>query len=495
MAEADNAGLEAPPPAAAAAALPDVLLAAPAAGAPPPPPAPRAAAAYANEDARFRLPDRDYGRQYAQLYFYRLQRMRPAAEAAARAAWPAARLGRVLDLPEEGGDVAVVGTLYKEMAGKPSILDEYAADRGALDAALAGARFARPDDRVVLEDEGARVALAGPGLPPGSVVAGVVAAVRGRVLPSGELEVLEVQYAGVPPQPPRPPLPGPPDAAPYALLVSGLGLGDALAAPGGAGSAAAAAVACAAGGAGPLALQLLIDFVSGALGGAAEQALAARVARVVVAGGLLRGGAPMSQPTAYGALRAKAAAGAPLREADLALTELAAAAPLDVMPGAGDPANFALPQQPLHRCLLPGAAAFPHVVRATNPHAFSLAGVKFLGTSGMNVDDVARYSALDDRCAILARLLEWRHLVPTAPDTLASHPYHDADPFILDEAPHVLFAGGQPAFGSGLARGGGGQAVRLVAVPDFAATGVAVLVNLATLEVRPLAFGAVLGGA
>lgn len=33
--------------------------------------------------------------------------------------------------------------------------------------------------------------------------------------------------------------------------------------------------------------------------------------------------------------------------------QLAAACPLDVMPGADDPANYTLPQQPLHPCLLP----------------------------------------------------------------------------------------------------------------------------------------------
>ena len=46
------------------------------------------------------------------------------------------------------------------------------------------------------------------------------------------------------------------------------------------------------------------------------------------------------------------------REMDVLLTQLAAAMPVDVMPGASDPANHSLPQQPLHRCLFPGASAF-----------------------------------------------------------------------------------------------------------------------------------------
>jgi DNA polymerase delta subunit 2 len=90
---------------------------------------------------------------------------------------------------------------------------------------------------------------------------------------------------------------------------------------------------------------------------------------------------------------------------------------------------------------------------------------------------------------VLERLLRWRHLAPTAPDTLAAYPYFDADPFIMDSTPHVLFAGGQPAFGSRLVRGEGGQVTRCVAVPDFSASGCVVLVNLATLDCHPLRFG------
>lgn len=216
----------------------------------------------------------------------------------------------------------------------------------------------------------------------------------------------------------------------------------------------------------------------------------------------------------------------------MALTELAAAVPLDIMPGAGDPANYTLPQQPLHRCMFPGAAAYSTLHRATNPHEFELGGLTFLGTSGQNVDDVFRcvcaygywevfraackqfyrisakhqctlwphlpptlhlpthrYSDIEDRTAILGKLLQWRHLAPTAPDTLAAYPYHMEDPFIMAATPHVLFAGGQPAFATSLVEGeGGGPATRVVAVPNFATTGCVVLINLGTLACHPVYF-------
>ncbi len=99
-----------------------------------------------------------------------------------------------------------------------------------------------------------------------------------------------------------------------------------------------------------------------------------------------------------------------------------------------------------------------------------------------------RYSDIEDRAAILGKLLQWRHLAPTAPDTLAAYPYFESDPFILESSPHVLFAGGQPAFATGVAEVEGGGSVRLVAVPNFCTTGCVVLVNLSTLACQPIYF-------
>ena len=72
----------------------------------------------------------------------------------------------------------------------------------------------------------------------------------------------------------------------------------------------------------------------------------------------------------------------------MTLTQLAAALPVDVMPGEADPATAALPQQPMHRCLFPITASYRTFRPATNPHEFALDGVRFLGSSGQNVDDV-----------------------------------------------------------------------------------------------------------
>ena len=57
------------------------------------------------------------------------------------------------------------------------------------------------------------------------------------------------------------------------------------------------------------------------------------------------------------------------------------------------------------------------------------------------------------RIDLLESTLRWRHVLPTAPDTLASYPFYDTEPFIIAEAPHVYFAGNQPAFETRLVTG------------------------------------------
>lgn len=127
---------------------------------------------------------------------------------------------------------------------------------------------------------------------------------------------------------------------------------------------------------------------------------------------------------------------------DMLVTELAAALPVDVLPGPDDPANVSLPQQPLHACLFPGAAPYgsarrarglalcprappyatpgttgailaracvsiallrsaptppppppPGFVRAPNPHEADLGGLRLVATAGQNIEDMAKYSS------------------------------------------------------------------------------------------------------
>jgi len=468
-----------PPIPISAPAAPDLLPPAP--GAPPPARSRRPEVAYERRDDRFRIADRSYGDQYAATYFSRLAATRPDLEKAAEAAWPGVPRVSVLQLPENE-DVVVIGTLYKDCALKPSALDEYAKEmdtRGAdapVREVVAGiARLAADTDTLVLEDAGARVALAG--LPPGPLVTGVVAALRGRVGEDGALAVEGALFRGPggspPPRPPPAAGAGAADGDRYIAFVSRL-----AAAPGDAAGAAAAGLA--------------VDLLTGHAGAGALASTLARVARVVVAGGLLAPAAPATTgadavaPARPSAAAAARAALGPLRDADALATALASSLPVDIVPGPGDATNAGLPQQPVHRCLLPGAAPAAALTRATNPHEFDAGGARFLGTAGQNVDDVLRYSTAATRVEAMASLLAWGHVAPTAPDTLPCHPFTAADPFVLQGAPHVFFAGGAAALEVGEAAVEGGGVVRLLAVPDFQATRTIALLNLRTLDVQPL---------
>jgi len=56
----------------------------------------------------------------------------------------------------------------------------------------------------------------------------------------------------------------------------------------------------------------------------------------------------------------------------------------------------------------------------TNPCWLEIGGKSLLATSGQNLDDVFKYVEGEDelRLVLAKKMLEWRHMAPTAPDTL-----------------------------------------------------------------------------
>jgi DNA polymerase delta subunit 2 len=334
----------------------------------------RAVLDYTTNNQRFSLDKKIYG-QYFQLYFMRLMLLKPRLQETVAATWPDAAIVKVLDL-KEGEECVVMGTLYKDMRLRPSILDEYTKDAGLAGSDVGSGKFIAGDDTVVLEDEGARVKLGGAAVHIPRLVTGIIMAARGRVVAGGEFEADAVCFPAPAPQRP-PPLPstlpgGAGDGDKYVAIVSGLSVGDPAASP-------------------PVRLELMIDYVTGHLGGAREQATAAGIVRVIIAGGALP---KVDVPTASLDPRQQASVARPLRELDVLLTQLAASVPVDLMPGEGDPTNQALPQQPLHPCMFPEAGRYsPGTFAAcTNPHDFSVGGVDFLGTSGQNISNLCKYT-------------------------------------------------------------------------------------------------------
>jgi len=50
----------------------------------------------------------------------------------------------------------------------------------------------------------------------------------------------------------------------------------------------------------------------------------------------------------------------------------------------------------------------------------SICTCRFLGTSGQNIDDLYKYSDAKDKLEFMERTLRWRHLAPTAPNSLGN---------------------------------------------------------------------------
>lgn len=363
----------------------------------------------------------------------------------------------------------MIGTLYKHMQLKPSILDEYSKERSIVPL-VSPQNFVHPNDYLILEDESGRVKLMGEKVSSESYVTGVVVAVCGQEGRDGDFLVHDILEPDLPPQLPVPSGLNPGEEK-YVAILSGLRIGASVS--------------------NPLQFQLLVDYLTGHLGDQKEQRIVAKVSHVVIAGD--------SIDMQYNLLSGQSISSKeqcklvePVKELDLALTQLAAAVQVDIMPGPNDPANFSLPQQPLHRCLFPGASVYSSFHASTNPHQFELDGIRFLGTSGQNINDLNKYSHAEECLDFMERTLKWRHIAPTAPDTLGCYPYTDRDPFIIDTCPHVYFCGNQDSFGSRLLRGLEGQQVRLICIPHFYDTGVAVLVNLRDLDCHVLSLSTAL---
>ncbi|XP_062167164.1 DNA polymerase delta small subunit [Alnus glutinosa] len=424
----------------------------------------RKQATYTSLDEQFQIQKETYrGQQYSQIYFARLHVMRTLLRSLVPNLKPHLPVCTVLEL-EEGKECVIVGTLYKHMKLKPCVLDEYSKERSAAPL-VKPHNFMHPDDKLVLEDDSGRVKLAGSVLLPSIYVTGIVVALHGKETGAGDFLVEDVLEAGLAPQIE---LPLKPREDKYVVFVSGLSVGSSTS--------------------NPLQFQLLVDHITGHLGDEKEQSIAAEIVHIVVAGnsieipsGLLNGQNLASKD--------QSRLSEPVKELDILLTQIAASLPLDIMPGPNDPANFSLPQQSLHRCLFPGSSAYNTFRSCTNPHCFELDNIRFLGTSGQNVDDLEKYSEAKDKIAFMERTLRWRHLAPTAPNTLGCYPFTDRDPFFIESCPHVYFVGNQDKFKTDLIKGSEGQLVRLICIPKFCETGVAVVLNLRNLECHTLSFG------
>lgn len=427
--------------------------------------APNATNADASEQFCMRRDGRDIGPQFASLYHCRAQQLAPRAMRAGNLAWgPASNTSpwtTAVNAHTLGmAEARVVGVLYRRM-DDPRI--ELRALKGTVEqfAELVRTRC-HAKDLLKLEDASGRIALrfgkcAGDmAICADLLLSGCVVAVLGRHAPldaeeqgtvafqhdAGAFDVIDVRLAGTLAQRTLPISTTP---ARYVAIVSGLALcGD-------------------------------VDFPSAVhklLASLVGNADSGTLARVIVAGNGAVAWEPPIDALAH------------LQGLDRFLAILAAHVPVDYMCGSGDIGPGALPQPPLFNALLPEAVATGGLCLCTNPYACTIDGYVFVGSAGQPIEDAAaqfpptQRDAGDAPLRVLSQTLACGHVAPTAPGTLHCHSFVHKDPFVINERPHVYFAGNQRLGNECLEAEHPDYWTRLVAVPRYSESTVGAIVEL-----------------
>ncbi|XP_063699789.1 DNA polymerase delta subunit 2 [Culicoides brevitarsis] len=406
---------------------------------------------YENRSEMFHHSKKEY-KQYAHVYSARLKILGDLVKEKASKKWSSHPFKQLFELREEQQETCIIiGTLFKHQALKPNILKEVAEEEELIEQPLLS-NYVDEQDKLILEDDLQRIRLTGK-IEVHKVVTGVVCAVLGYVEGDGKFIVEDVIYNESGPQAPLKTL----EDDLFVILISGISLSN--------NSTIAEH------------LDLLKYWLYGCFG-SSEVMDPKSIVRVIIAGNSINAIEQSDQNDFSDTLSS-------VQQLDTFISDLTLSIPVDLMPGETDPTNLMLPQQPLHACMLPKSRARDTFCSVSNPYRFKGHDRLILGTSGQNVADILRFSTISDEISALKATLEWSHIAPTAPDTLPSYPYYNEDPFILNEMPHVYFAGNCKKFETQEVALGDGK-TRIICVPSFAETKQVVLLNLKSLECKPM---------
>ncbi|XP_014203660.1 DNA polymerase delta small subunit-like [Copidosoma floridanum] len=430
---------------------------------------------------RFKVDSKNFSQQFCGIYKARLSLLKPEALKCAKAKWKNKKCIQIVDLiKDEYKEVScvIIGTLYKHQALKPSILKEIADELQAVPQPPR-LNYCNPKDALFLEDDVARIRLVG-NLTPEALVTGLTSALCGHGLNDGSFWVEDFCFPGLYLNPLMHPISCcAKDSGKMLLLLSGLDFANK---------------------ADNLSMELLSDWITGLIGDENTQMEAASVVKVIVAGNSVKGTAETFTRKGYFENKKKDSLFAEemhqaVRRFDRFIEKIAKSCDTIVMPGEFDPSCHTLPQHPLHPNLLPRAKKV-NLYGATNPWIGKIGSRVIAGSSGQPIMDIMKVSDVDiSPLGWLEKTLEWQHYAPTAPDTLAEYPFDQMDPFVMHEYPNIYFVGNMNRYESKIVQGvdrnddSEGQPIRLICIPKFATSHTAVLVDLESLDARPISFG------
>eukprot|EP01064_Diplonema_japonicum_P024216 TRINITY_DN34733_c0_g1_i1.p1 TRINITY_DN34733_c0_g1~~TRINITY_DN34733_c0_g1_i1.p1 ORF type:complete len:465 (+),score=55.33 TRINITY_DN34733_c0_g1_i1:56-1396(+) len=401
---------------------------------------------------KFLLKDQTFNQQYSHLYNARMEFCYERCRKSSESRWPGVPMSRVVNLKQDTPTV-IVGALYKNMKHKPDFLEQYIIEMGesermSLEDSKAEFR-ADESDTLSLEDQSGRIDLSGI-KQLHEMCTGLVVCVKGQV--SGK--VFTVDDWCFPPLHPQPDRTIPVNAEKppcYIAFVSGLGFG-----------------------ANTPQHELQLDAVSSFLrGNLGCERIVRCISKLIVTGGLV---APTEDTVVAKKIKLEmsdhqifneAPLAVSMNLADLWISQVADAMPVDVMPTGSDPTNAFIPYQPIHPCLLSKSFDAVNTSLVPSPFTFVYKGVNVFGTSGENLTELRTYTLGTPNVKLLETLVKSGLMAPTAPDTLQCYPFKKVDPMQYDTAPHLVFAGNSSDFSTDLVELEKGGKTRVVSVPRF----------------------------
>lgn len=452
-----------------------------------------AAATYSKQDS-FKLEDtsREYNQQFYSMYQYRLAELKSRVDANAFHKWghntkkvngqTVIHRDKILDI-SSGQLCWVSGTVFCDLSNKLNILQDVEKGTDDVLPKAPSAYTGKGDLVVMIEDESGRAIINNDVfLSQNILVTGCVVAVLGMEVQAGIFEIMDIVYPTISPQKPIS------SGSGKIALMSGLDIqGDADY---------------------DLKIELLKQYLGGEIGGNMDHEVSRGISEVIIAGNLVgiveeeeHKEEDFISTNNYGSKNTAKFNNESLKVMNRVINDLVATIPVTILPGNNDPAEICLPQQTLHPSLFGTNKQYvggENFRLLTNPSWIEMKqnGLRMLGTSGQNIDDVMKYLREDLKDEeILTKLMKatikWQNICPTAPDTLYCYPFENYDPFVLnDETPHVYFVGNQEKYASELVEIPLGHdekvedtaKVKLISVPRFSSTGEIVILDIETLE-------------